>query len=325
MRAIVLPSPSSPEALTGLIGRARAADGQPPFSDQSLVEAGRGERALLVSESGSVLVGAAIVGPDEFELVIDPDARGAGEGAALVSRVLAEHPAATFAWAHGDHPASRALAARFGFEPVRTLLQLRAEVPLPEEAGGRLEVKAQLSGSLRDALRAPQGADRDSLPEERAPRASRREHPQATVPFRPEDDDAAWLALNARAFAAHPEQGGLTQRDLDDRKAEPWFDPGDFLILRDGEHMIGFCWLKVEEADGHEQVGEFYAVGIDPDRQGEGLGRVLMDAGFARLAERGIRTAALYVEADNEPALALYRRYGFAQHTIDVRYRRASQ
>ena len=47
-----------------------------------------------------------------------------------------------------------------------------------------------------------------------------------------------------------------------------------------------------------------------------------MDAGFARLADRGIRTAILYVEADNEPALALYRRYGFEQHTIDVRYRR---
>ncbi|MBX3077771.1 MAG: mycothiol synthase [Cryobacterium sp.] len=309
MRAIVSPNPSNPEALTGLIARARAADGQPPFSDQSLVEAGRGERALLVSESGSVLVGAAIVGPDEFELVIDPDARGAGDGAALVSRVLAEHPAATFAWAHGDHPASRALAARFGFEPVRTLLQLRAPVS---------------DGSLRDGLRPPQGADRDSLPEEREARLEGN-HQQYLEPFRPGVDDTAWLALNARAFAAHPEQGGLTQRDLDDRKAEPWFDPGDFLILRDGERMIGFCWLKVEEADDHEQVGEYYAVGIDPDRQGEGLGRVLMDAGFARLVERGIRTAALYVEADNEPALALYRRYGFAQHTIDVRYRRGSQ
>ncbi|MBX3092665.1 MAG: mycothiol synthase [Cryobacterium sp.] len=279
------PNPSSPEGLTGLIARARDADGQPPFSDQSLVELGRGERALIVSESRPVLVGAAIVGAEEFELVVDPDARGAGEGAALVSRVVAEHPAARFAWAHGDHPASRALAARFGFEPVRTLLQLRAVVPGDD--------------SLRDA-------------------------PFRTVPFRPEVDDAAWLALNARAFAAHPEQGGLTPRDLDDRKAEPWFEPGDFLILREGDDMIGFCWLKVEESDGHERIGEFYAVGIDPDRQGERLGRVLMDAGFARLAERGIRTAALYVEADNEPALALYRRYGFAQHTIDVRYRRAS-
>jgi mycothiol synthase len=169
------------------------------------------------------------------------------------------------------------------------------------------------------------------------PEAVYRDPPRVT-PFRPGTDDAEWLSLNARAFAHHPEQGSLTQRDLDDRRAEPWFDADDFLVLRDGDSddgpMIGFCWLKVgfdtpptpseatQPTEVKAEVGEFYAVGIDPDRQGEGLGRVLMDAGFARLRERGIRTAALYVEADNAPALALYDRYGFAPHTIDIRYRR---
>ena len=277
MRAIVSQSLPPAEGLPGLVERAIVADGQPPFSDQSLVELARGERDLVAGERGFAIVSA---GDNEFELVVDPDARGRGLGAALVEQVLAAHPGVEFAWAHGDHPASRALAARFGFEPVRTLLQLRAEVP-----------------------------------NEVSPAGSRRALEVAG--FRPGTDDAAWLALNARAFTDHPEQGRLTQRDLDDRKAEAWFDAGDFLILRDDDAMIGFCWLKIEGT-----IGEFYAVGIDPDRQGEGLGRVIMDAGLARLAERGIRTAALYVEADNAPALALYRRYGFTQHTIDVRYRR---
>ena len=89
-------------------------------------------------------------------------------------------------------------------------------------------------------------------------------------------------------------------------------------MLWDGDALLAFCWLKVEGT-----IGEFYAVGVDPALQGEGLGRVLMDAGFSRLAERGIREAALYVEADNEPALKLYERYGFRRHTIDVRYQRA--
>ncbi|GAA3733993.1 mycothiol synthase [Leifsonia bigeumensis] len=289
------PSPSVPEALGTLIERALAADGQPPFSDQSLVELARSERELVEGEHGVAIVGGADR-EVEAELVVDPDARGRGLGAALAEQVLAAHPDVEFAWAHGDHPASRVLAARFGFLAVRTLLQLRAQVTADV--------------SLRDALRAPQGT------------GTADDRPQMTA-FDPGTDDAEWLALNARAFADHPEQGKLTQRDLDDRKAEAWFDADDFLILRDGgaggDAMIGFCWLKV---DG--DIGEFYAVGIDPGRQGEGLGRVLMDAGLARLASRGTRTAALYVEADNTPALALYRRYGFEQHTIDVRYRRGA-
>ncbi|HEU4849817.1 MAG TPA: mycothiol synthase [Terrimesophilobacter sp.] len=295
------PKPSVPEALGELIERALAADDQPPFSDQSLVELARGERELVEGEHGTAIVGGA-VGEVEAELVVDPDARGRGLGTALAERVLAAHPGVEFAWAHGDHPASRALATRFGFEAVRTLLQLRADLDTPP----------------------PAALDQQTTTDGRVP-AQRvyRDHLQIT-PFRPGTDDPEWLALNARAFAGHPEQGKLTQRDLDDRKAEAWFDAGDFLILRDGDEdgdaMIGFCWLKV---DG--DIGEFYAVGIDPGHQGEGLGRVLMDAGLARLAERGIRTAALYAEADNAPALALYRRYGFAQHTIDIRYHRTSR
>ena len=79
--------------------------------------------------------------------------------------------------------------------------------------------------------------------------------------------------------------------------------------------MVGYCWLKIEDG-----VGEFYVVGVDPDRQGSGLGRRLVAAGLAHLAERGIREASLYVEADNTPALALYRSFGFGDYSIDIQY-----
>lgn len=283
-----LPNKSIPESLTGLMERARAIDGQPPFSDQSLVELQRGKRTLIDSAHG-----AAIVSAEELELVVDPDHRARGHGTELAGTVLQAHPDVTFAWAHGDHPASRALASRFGFGPVRTLLQLRATL------------------NSSSSVKSPPGEESMT---------TRREFVMS--PFRAGADDSAWLALNAAAFSDHPEQGSLTQGDLDDRMAEPWFTADDFLVLRDGADMIGFCWLKIEATSGQEVLGEFYAVGIDPARQGEGLGRVLMDAGFTRLTERGIHTAVLYVEADNEPALALYRRYGFSQHAIDVRYQR---
>lgn len=265
-----------PTWLDQLVVRATRSDGQPPFSDQTLVELRDGRRELLhdSQQSAAVLRRGA---PGELELVVDPGARRQGLGATLLARVLDENPE-LLAWAHGDHPGSRALAARTGFEPVRRLLQLRRT----------------LDGTVSDP------ADMEGF-----------------TAFRPGDDDADWLALNAAAFADHPEQGSLTQADLDARMSEPWFDAGDFLLLRDAEGLAAFCWLKLDDG-----VGEFYVVGVDPTRQGSGFGRRLVRAGLARLESRGIRTAALYVDADNEAAVRLYRSFGFGDHTVDVQYRK---
>ncbi|WP_168626295.1 mycothiol synthase [Cryobacterium sp. BB307] len=262
-----------PDWFDSLVRRAAEADGQPPFSDQALIDLDAGDRQLIAVDD----IAVAIHSDHEFELVVDPDARRRGHGKRLTEQVLAETEKPRRAWAHGDHPASHALAQQFGFDAVRTLLQLRAGVG--ERAGVDDDVRA----------------------------------------FRPGTDDEAWLALNAKAFAEHPEQGKLTQDDLDARKAEPWFDADDFLLLWDGAELTGFAWLKVPPG---AEVGEFYAVGVDPALQGQGIGARLMDAGFARLSARGIRTASLYVEGDNSPALKLYGRYGFGQHTIDVQYER---
>ena len=217
----------------------------------------------------------AIVSKTEAEFVVDPDARGRGLGTQLLESILAESAPGLLFWAHGDHQAARALAASHGLRPIRRLLQLR------------MPVSSHVARTGTDQADA----------------------------FRPGADDAGWLRVNARAFAFHPEQGSVTQADLDALQAEPWFVAEDFRVIRGDGEIIAYCWLKVED-----EIGEFYVVGVDPDRQGEGLGRRLMDAGFARLAERNIHTAALYVEADNAPAVGLYRSLGFTEHSVDLQY-----
>ena len=148
----------------------------------------------------------------------------------------------------------------------------------------------------------------------------------------PGTDEEAFLALNAEAFAGHPEQGRMTRADLDQRMAEPWFDPEGFFVAEaraDGAaaaagDLLGFHWTKVHP--GEPPHGEVYVVGVSPRAQGLGLGRLLTLTGLHHLAARGLREVVLYVESDNAPAIAVYSRLGFTHADADthVMYRRPS-
>jgi mycothiol synthase len=142
--------------------------------------------------------------------------------------------------------------------------------------------------------------------------------------FEPGRDEEAWVAVNAAAFAHHPEQGRMTVSDLRQRMAEPWFDPaGFFLAERDGE-LLGFHWTKVHPSrPEHEgRVGEVYVLGVSPTAQGLGLGTALTATGLHHLRDRGLDTVILYVEADNEPAIAVYQKLGLRRASVDAMYER---
>jgi mycothiol synthase len=147
-----------------------------------------------------------------------------------------------------------------------------------------------------------------------------------TRPFVPGVDDDAWLHVNNRAFADHGEQGGWTIDTFCQRQQESWFDPDGFRVLDAvDEHgvrrMAGFCWTKVHPAEADEpELGEIYVIAVDPDFHGRGLGAQLTLAGLEHLAGRGIGTGMLYVDADNTPAVALYRRLGFTVHSTNAAF-----
>ena len=197
-------------------------------------------------------------------------------------------------WAHGDLPAASGFAQAGGWRRARSLWQMRRALAGTSTAGT----------STAD------------LPEAGFPS-------DVTVrTFEPGTDEEAWLEVNARAFAHHPEQGAWTRADLDLREAEPWFDPaGFFLAERDGR-IAGFHWTKVH-AKGPDGVpeGEVYVVGVDPGRQGGGLGRALTLAGLHYLRDRGLGHVMLYVDEDNTAATRMYTALGFSRWNTDVMYR----
>jgi mycothiol synthase len=282
LRVVELDDPSERDAFFGVAAAARQADGADPFNEQTRLDLAEGRRTPYLLRDGGRIVGAAVLGGGELDLSVLPAERGRGVGAAAVSVLLAGTPGRVAAWAHGDHPAAGRLAERFGFARVRTLLKLG--MPLNAEP---------------DPVAVPAGFELTAL--------------------RPGLDDEEWVDLNARIFAAHPEQGALTVDDLRARQAEPWFDAGDVLLLRDGSgRLVGYDWVKVEAG----APGEIYVLGVAPEAAGAGLGRALLAAGLWRLRDRGCTEAELYVEGDNAAALALYRSAGFTDRSVDVHYRR---
>ncbi|MEU6175067.1 mycothiol synthase [Streptantibioticus parmotrematis] len=284
--------PGAVDEVTALVERARQADGQAAVSEQGRLNLRGGARdgvrhVLLYADEQLAgygqLEGTDPVEAPAAEFVVDPEQRHRGHGRALGRALLDLSGQRLRVWAHGGHPAARHLATQLGLALFRELRQMRR--PLPG----------------------------DPLPDPVLPQG-------VTVrAFRPGEDDAQWLAVNAAAFAHHPEQGSLTQRDLDDREAEDWFDPeGFFLAVRDGR-VVGFHWTKTHPAEG---LGEVYVVGVSPDEQGSGLGRALTTIGLRHLAyDRKLSTAMLYVDADNVPAVTVYERLGFTVHEVDLMYR----
>jgi mycothiol synthase len=285
----------------GLAGAAAAADGVGPLSEQVrlYLEYGGDHAARdLLLRHGDALAGYShLGGPDPAghlsgELVIHPAHRRRGFGLALARAAVTEAgPRPVRIWAHGDLPAAARLAAAAGFARVRSLFQMRRSLaePLPEP-------------------RLPDGITLRSF-----------------VPGQDEDD---WLALNAAAFADHPEQGGWTRGDLEHREAQPWFDPaGFFVAVREG-HLAGFHWTKIHGPAGAagpgepagELTGEVYVVGVHPAEQGTGLGRALTLAGLHYLRGREIPSVMLYVDGENTAAIRLYASLGFAHTSTDVMY-----
>lgn len=206
---------------------------------------------------------------------------------AVRDALAAQDDATVRLWRYQATEEDDRLARLAGLAPTREIRQLRRSLPLP-------------------------ATDTDTAAQGRHQRGAIRT-------FRPGQDEEAWLEVNRRAFAWHPDQGDVTLSMLTERQAAPWFDPQGFLLYEVDGQLAGFCWTKVHR-DAQPPLGEIYVIGVDPSWHGRGLGKTLLVAGLDHLARAELDVAMLYVEATNEPALQLYERLGFKLHHVDKLY-----
>ena len=130
--------------------------------------------------------------------------------------------------------------------------------------------------------------------------------------FNPTTDKTQWLELNNTIFAHHPDQGNWAMADLENRMAEPWFDAKGFFLVVEAETIIGFCWTKIhDDFVNQDPIGELYVIGVHPDYSHKGMGRAVSIAAMNYLVSKGLKQSMLYVDADNEKGLGLYKSLGF--------------
>jgi mycothiol synthase len=273
--------------LRAITDAATAADGAQPLDEGAWRRLSHHAVELDVHVEPGIAM--SVVDGEALHLVVAPDHRRTGVGTRLLTRALASADHAWQAWSHGDHPAAARLAAGFGFDRVRELWVMRRPLAGSETLSGDLRLTA----------------------------------PSLEVRSFQTGDEAELLRVNAAAFAHHPEQGGMDAAELAERMAEPWFDPADLFVAVHGARMYGFHWTKRHSAT----LGEVYVMAIDPDTQGKGLGRALLDVGLRHLRSVGLEDVLLYVESDNLPAVGLYEGQGFTHAAADthVMYVRPAQ
>lgn len=127
-----------------------------------------------------------------------------------------------------------------------------------------------------------------------------------------------WLALAAgqRDYGSRLTPGD-NEETIRESFAQHVLADGALLAREEGE-VVGFVMFGPDDSGFERDLarGVVRNVYVDPEARGRGVGTALMDAAEERLAEAGVEEVVLEAMADNEAALAFYRRRGYEPHRI---------
>ena len=131
------------------------------------------------------------------------------------------------------------------------------------------------------------------------------------------EDIPAIMALHERCWRIS--YAGLADADAKfsrpaDERVRTWEEAlSRTWVALAGDDVAGFVVIGPSpDADAPDGTGEIMALYVDPDHQGAGPGRALVDAARRELAAEGFARVTLWTFAHNAASRRFYERLGFA-------------
>ena len=102
-------------------------------------------------------------------------------------------------------------------------------------------------------------------------------------------------------------ENGLLEKNLRDIWRRERLADGDFIVMaEEAGAPVALCTIRPAKYD-EPYIDHFH---VRPRLKGRGIGKALMNAAFAELGARGLRSVWLDVAAGNDAAMAFYRAMG---------------
>jgi len=151
--------------------------------------------------------------------------------------------------------------------------------------------------------------------------------PERAIIRRPEVTDLSKVETVARATRPVA-YAGIIPHEIQRSLLNSWYSPeslrralaaqgSSFFVAESSGGVIGFAQFVRRSAESVE-LTRIYVL---PDRQRDGVGSRLLDAGLAEFAEEGLRRLTVSVERDNRTGRRFYERSGFrepSEHSQEV-------
>jgi len=91
------------------------------------------------------------------------------------------------------------------------------------------------------------------------------------------------------------------------------------LVAIDSDEVIGFALVGPAGGDENSDIGELYAINVDPGHWGTGAGAALISAAITAMRSHGFKSAVLWVHPDNKRARRFYTAGGWIDDEIGRR------